>query len=61
MPKKTHGLGRGLDSLFAGNDEDWGVTIQEIPVGDLDPNPDQPRKTFNDESIAQLSERCPAS
>ena len=56
MPKKTHGLGRGLDSLFAGNDEDWGVTIQEIPVGDLDPNPEQPRKTFNDESIAQLSE-----
>ena len=39
MPKKTHGLGRGLDSLFAGS-EDWGTSIQEIPVGELDPNPD---------------------
>ena len=55
MPKKTHGLGRGLDSLFPGT-EDWGVSIQEISVGELDPNPDQPRKTFDDESIAQLSE-----
>ena len=55
MPKKTHGLGRGLDSLFPGT-EDWGVSIQEISVGELDPNPDQPRKTFDDETIAQLSE-----
>ena len=55
MPKKTHGLGRGLDSLFPGT-EDWGASIQEIPVGDLDTNPDQPRQTFNDESIAQLAD-----
>ena len=56
MPRKTPGLGRGLDSLFAGNTEDWGASIQEIPVGDLDPNPEQPRKTFDDESIAQLAD-----
>ena len=55
MPKKTHGLGRGLDSLFAGTTEEWGASIQEIPVGELDPNPEQPRKTFDDESIAQLA------
>ena len=57
MAKKTHGLGRGLDSLFAGAD-DWGstTTVQEIPVGDLDPNPDQPRKTFSEESIGQLAD-----
>ena len=55
MPKKTHGLGRGLDSLFPGA-EDWGTSIQEIPVGELDPNPDQPRQTFDEESIAQLAE-----
>ncbi len=56
MPKKTHGLGRGLDSLFQDNTEDWGTAIQEISVGELDPNPDQPRQTFDDESIAQLAE-----
>ena len=55
MAKKTHGLGRGLDSLFAGA-EDWGTSIQEIPVGDLDPNPDQPRRTFSEESIGQLAD-----
>ena len=55
MPKKTHGLGRGLDSLFPGTEE-GGASIQEIPVGDLDTNPDQPRQTFDDESIAQLAD-----
>ena len=55
MPKKTDGLGRGLDSLFAGA-EDWGTSIQEIPVGELDPNPDQPRRTFSPESISQLAD-----
>ena len=54
MAKKTHGLGRGLDSLFAGA-EDWGTRIQEIPVGELDPNPDQPRRHFSEESLNQLS------
>ena len=55
MAKKTHGLGRGLDSLFAGA-EDWGTSIQEIAVGELDPNPDQPRRTFSEESISQLAD-----
>ena len=55
MPKKTHGLGRGLDSLFPGAEE-WETSIQEIPIGELDPNPDQPRRTFDDESIAQLAD-----
>ncbi len=55
MAKKTHGLGRGLDSLFAGSEE-WGTSIQEIPVGELDPNPDQPRRTFSEESIGQLAD-----
>ena len=55
MAKKTRGLGRGLDSLFPGAEE-WGQSIQEIAIGDLDPNPDQPRQTFNDESIAQLAD-----
>ena len=54
MAKKTHGLGRELDSLFAGA-EDWGTSIQEIPVGELDPNPDQPRRHFSEESLNQLS------
>ena len=55
MAAKTRGLGRGLDSLFPGTEE-WGTSIQEIPIGDLDPNPDQPRQTFHEESILQLAD-----
>lgn len=54
MAKKTHGLGRGLDSLFAGT-EDWGASIQEIPVGELDPNPEQPRRHFSEDGLKQLA------
>ena len=55
MAKKAHGLGRGLDSLFQ-ETEQWTEGIKEIPVGELDPNPDQPRRTFTEETIAQLAE-----
>ena len=56
MAKKAHGLGRGLDSLFA-ETEDWeSASMQEIPIGDLDINPDQPRKRFDEESLGLLAE-----
>ena len=55
MAKKSNALGRGLDSLFQ-EAEEWGGGIQEIPIGDLDPNPDQPRQTFYEESIGQLAD-----
>ena len=55
MAKKAHGLGRGLDSLFE-DSGDWGISIQEIPIGELDPNPDQPRKQFDDETLGMLAE-----
>ena len=52
MAKKTHGLGRGLDSLFAGA-EDWGTSIQEIPVGELDPNPGQLADSIREQGVLQ--------
>ncbi len=55
MAGKTRGLGRGLDSLFPGTEE-WGTSIQEISIGDLDPNPDQPRQIFHEDSILQLAD-----
>ncbi len=55
MPKKTNALGRGLDSLFP-DMEEQSAGIQEIPVGELDPNPEQPRQIFDEESIAQLAD-----
>lgn len=55
MPKKIHGLGRGLDALLPESDAAQGAG-QEISIGDIDPNPDQPRRTFTEESIAQLAQ-----
>ena len=55
MPKKSHGLGRGLDVLLP--EADMTATGgQEIAIGDIDPNPDQPRRVFQEESIAQLAQ-----
>ena len=56
MPKKTRGLARGLDSLLPELDAAAPGAGQEIAIGDIDPNPDQPRRAFSEESIAQLAE-----
>ena len=56
MPKKTRGLARGLDSLLPELDTVAPGAGQEIAIGDIDPNPDQPRRTFSEESIAQLAQ-----
>ncbi|MBP3636862.1 MAG: ParB/RepB/Spo0J family partition protein [Clostridia bacterium] len=56
MAKKTRGLGRGLEALLPDAEEVLSSGVQEISLGDIDPNPDQPRRTFSDESIAQLAQ-----
>lgn len=55
MAKKNRGLGRGLDALLPEAEESLN-NVQEIAIGDIDPNPDQPRRTFQEESIAQLAQ-----
>ena len=55
MPKKNHGLGRGLDVLLPEADM-TAAGGQEIAIGDIDPNPDQPRRVFQEEAIAQLAQ-----
>ena len=54
MPKKTHGLGRGLDLLLPDLPEE-NAGVREIDTGLIDPNPDQPRRDFPEESIEQLA------
>lgn len=56
MPKKKSGLGRGLDALLPETDLTAQGAVQDIPLGDIDPNPDQPRRTFPEDSIAQLAQ-----
>lgn len=57
--QKKKGLGRGLDAIF-GTDE---ATLQsqpmsqmaEIAVGDIMPNPTQPRTQFDEEALGELA------
>jgi hypothetical protein len=56
MAKKMRGLGRGLEALLPDAEEVLSSGVQEISLGDIDPNPDQPRRTFSEESIAQLAQ-----
>lgn len=56
--KAKKGLGRGLESLFDQNLDTSGDdhVIIEILLNDIEPNPFQPRKIFDDESLKELSQ-----
>ncbi len=57
MTFKRNALGRGLDSLIAVQDvrTDGSSAINEIDVDLIVPNPGQPRRIFNEESIEELA------
>lgn len=54
---KRNALGRGLDALINMNDIETSGTssISEIELSRIQPNPDQPRREFDDESLAELA------
>ncbi|MBE6658464.1 MAG: ParB/RepB/Spo0J family partition protein [Ruminococcaceae bacterium] len=53
---KKNSLGRGLDSLFLENDEPDTGSVSMLRVSDIEPNPLQPRKTFDNEALGQLAD-----
>ena len=58
MAKGRGGLGRGLESLFedaAPSFEPDNAKIETLPLREIEPDPGQPRKTFDDETLAELS------
>ncbi|MDE6485353.1 MAG: ParB/RepB/Spo0J family partition protein [Duncaniella sp.] len=54
---KRPALGRGLDSLISMDDTPARGTsaISEIPIDHIHPNPDQPRRDFDNDSLADLA------
>lgn len=56
MAKKTV-LGRGLDALITIEEVNVGgsSSINEIELDKIQPNPDQPRRAFDEEALAELS------
>ena len=67
MAEKKKKLGRGLDSIFGSNVEQFLDEIQEsgtdaqgrkevqIPIQEIRPNPYQPRKEFDEKALEELS------
>lgn len=56
MAKKTSGLGKGLGALMLENSTDEMLTENELPLNEIVPNRDQPRKTFDETSIEELAQ-----
>lgn len=61
-PDKKRGLGRGLSALMADVAETEAVSAQGpvsaehlIPIEQISPNPDQPRKRFEDSDLSDLA------
>ena len=69
-PKMT-GLGKGLDALFGGSPIDMSLNeevkeeivqaeekgnLRNLKITEVEPNREQPRKTFNEESLEELAE-----
>lgn len=57
MPRGRGGLGRGLESLFedAAPSLETGDGVRTVPLREIEPDPGQPRKTFNQDSLAELA------
>lgn len=57
MTIKRNALGRGLDSLISMDDVParGSSAINEIEIGCISPNPDQPRTTFDEDALDELA------
>lgn len=62
MAKKTGGLGKGLDTLIPPKKETKKEVVEVkkieefIDINKIEPNKEQPRKSFNEDSLIELSE-----
>ena len=57
MAKKMSGLGKGLGALMLENSTQEMLTENELPINEIIPNRDQPRKTFDEAALEELAER----
>ncbi|MCI8654293.1 MAG: ParB/RepB/Spo0J family partition protein [Clostridia bacterium] len=59
MPKRT-GLGKGLDALFSGpiieEQMQENDILKNLKINEVEPNREQPRKIFNQESLEELAD-----
>ena len=56
MAKKMGGLGKGLNAIFMENDSESTNEAVILRISEIEPNREQPRKDFDEEALAQLSQ-----
>lgn len=59
MAKKP-AMGRGLEAIFDSNSAETSSGVSVIRISDIEANKSQPRRTFNDASLAELSQSIAA-
>jgi len=64
--RRPSGLGRGLSSLLGDIQRETPLgsgqrgEVRQIPVASIEPHPGQPRRTFNEEALAELAQSIAA-
>lgn len=56
MAKKMSGLGKGLNALMLENNTDSMVSTSTLPINEIVPNKEQPRKTFDETALQELAD-----
>lgn len=56
MAKKMSGLGKGLGALMLENNTDSMVSTSTLPLNEIVPNKEQPRKTFDETALQELAD-----
>ena len=59
MAAKKGGLGRGLDALFNDNSADNGTAVN-VRLTEIEPNRDQPRQDFDEQTLSELADSIAA-
>jgi ParB family chromosome partitioning protein len=52
---RKRGLGRGLSDLLSGEALSQSRAVIEVPLGEIEPNPNQPRQDFNEDALEELT------
>ncbi len=56
MPEKTKGMGRGLAAILAAAPQDDAEELRQLATDSIAPNPRQPRRQFEEESLVALAD-----
>ena len=56
MAEPSRGMGRGLAAILSTTQSELEVELRELPIELIAPNPDQPRRVFEEEALVALSE-----